>query len=145
MRLKYEAAYCHLIYRAGGMEELRVWNGRDGPVPNRMLLPSGAKASLVLGPTVRVPAYVPEVGERIFVALHPERAVHIAAAKVEEFWADARFPLSAKYSSKEEAVEDLAKRYFGDGNAPDLVEVTPFLRQRYLTGIGGTPAQAAWQ
>jgi hypothetical protein len=138
VRLRYEAAFCHLIYRAANGEELRIWNGRDGPVPNRLRLPSGTEADLVMGPTLRAPAYVPEVGERIFVALHPERAVAIAAAKVEEFWGDKAYPLATLYASKEEAVEVVARTGFGDGNAPDLVEVTPFLRAKYLSGAGVT-------
>ncbi len=144
MNIRYQAAWCHLVYRAGGAEEMRIWNGRDGPVPDRLVLPSGAKASIVKGPVVRQPSYIPEVGERIFIALHPERAVQIAAAKVEEFWAHPRYPLSSKYRTKDEAVEDLATRFFGDGNAPDLVEVTPFLRQRYLTGDALAAERAIW-
>jgi hypothetical protein len=134
VRLRYEAAFCHLVYRAPNGEELRIWNGRDGPVPNRLLLPSGIEADLVMGPTLRAPAYVPEVGERIFVSLHPERAVYIAAAKVEEFWGDKVHPLAALYASKDDAVEALARVGFGQGNAPDLIEVTPFLRAKYLRG-----------
>jgi hypothetical protein len=141
MRLRFEAAFCHLTYRAANGEELRIWNGRDGPVPNRLRLPSGTEADLVMGPTLRDPSYVPAEGERIFVSLHPERAVYLAAAKVEEFWGDKRYPLAASYTSKEEAVEALARMGFGDGNAPDLVEVTPFLRTKYL--LGG-PDVAMW-
>ncbi len=134
MRLRFEAAFCHLTYRSVDGEELRIWNGRDGPVPNRLRLPSDTEADLVMGPALRDPSYVPAVGERIFISLHPERAVYIAAAKVEEYWGDKRYPLATLYASKDEAVEALALSGYGDGNSPDLVEVTPFLRARYLSG-----------
>jgi hypothetical protein len=127
-------AFCHMRYRADDeSEELSVWNSRDGVTPFVIGLPSGKPATHVdWRDDRRDPAYVPMVGDWIFVDLTPERARELAGAQAERYWADPGLRAQAKrqFGSVEALAGALTDHPVG---APDLVQVTEELRVRLMT------------
>jgi hypothetical protein len=84
------------------------------------------------------PAYVPAVGEWIFVDLTPERARERARQGAECYWTDPepRVTAEQQFGSIERLARMLAKRAMEHPGAPDLVQVTEEIRERFLAGHG---------
>lgn len=87
---KHKQAFCRVPYVApDGSEAEKIWNSRDGMVPNaissavtgEILVRADRYGSYEL---VYMPNYMPEVGERIFVDWTEQRARILAAELVEE-------------------------------------------------------------
>ncbi len=128
---RHAEAFSVLTYEAPNGEHEYIWNSRDGVTPFVIRLRSGVEARHVRWVTdIYAPDHLPEEGERVFIDLHPERALEIATRKVDAYWDDPAFPLSARYPDKRSAVEALWRDFYQPG-APDLVEVTPWLRERF--------------
>ena len=140
-------AFRHMIYISkDGKVQLRVWNSRDGVTPFGCSHPvSGVE--LTHAPPWQLdyydPGYVPEVGEWVWIDLHPERAMQLAMEKVEHFWDDPDYPLSGSGMSRSEAALMFVDSFLfwtnGDGEkvpsgTPDLVRVTQPLREQFLLG-----------
>ncbi len=128
-------AYWHILYVTDSGASEWVWNAREGEAPPSILLRNGERGERRDRLRAQVAPdrhYIPEVGERIFIDLHPERAAEIATRKVDQFWGDRQFPLSQVYRSKRDAIEELFTRFYGDGHQPDLVVVDELLRERFL-------------
>lgn len=97
-----------------------IWNSRDGVTPFTIALRSGKFATHVDWNQDRcVPDYIPQVGERIFVDLTPERAEEIARNNLETWSSNPDF----KDYGPLPTLEELLKAYMRPG-APDLIEVT---------------------
>jgi hypothetical protein len=123
-----------------------IWNSRDGVTPFIVHLRNGNEAMHVEWQHDSYqPRRVPHIGDRIFVDLTIERASELAARVVERDWNDAGTsgdgeirwePMSKRWSSKEEAIAEIAKGFHDHGGAPgkspDLVEVTPEMQRPFV-------------
>ncbi len=128
---RHAEAFMLMLYRADNGEYENIWNSRDGVTPFVVTLRSGAEARHVRWATdIYAPDHVPEEGERVFIDLHPERALEIATRKVDTYWEHPKYPMAAMFRDKRAAIEALWRDYYRP-DAPDLVEVTPFLRERF--------------
>lgn len=140
---EHAEAFRHMRYGSkDGHVTVEVWNSRDGVTPFGFTDPDTG-AELTHLPPWQLdwydPTYVPEVGEWVWVDLHPELAMQKAMQQVERWWNDPQFPLSERYDSKTEAarmfLDDMLYMTLPDGtkvesHAPDLVRVTEPLREQ---------------
>lgn len=123
-------AFCLMLYRDERGNEEWIWNSRDAVTPFCISLRNGNEAMHVEWSRDRFdPWHVPKVGDRIFVNLTMEHARGYRRTYVERWWDDAAHgeAMSARYESKEDAVEKLARadyESFGAGVTPSLAEVT---------------------
>lgn len=141
-------AYRHMRYGTkDGSVLVSVWNSRDGVTPFGFTDPDTGAEVTHLPPWQLDhydPSYVPEVGEWMWVDLHPERALQMAMEKVEQWWDDPKYPLSRAYETKREAAEMFLDSFLyttlPDGtkvesHAPDLVRVTEPLLEQILARL----------
>lgn len=149
---KYIEAFCLLRYETeDGAEVELLWNSRDGVTPPVINSREGAEMRLV-GPHEYAPDHTPEVGDRIFVDLTPQRARVLAAQFIEKMLdpnlkplmgMSGREMLESAYGSREEAVADTANKALADndGHTPDILVVTHGYIEELLEmrAAGATP------
>lgn len=118
-------AFRLMQYRSDdGTETEVIWNSRDGVTPFVITLRSGKQASHVnWNHDFYKPDFRPTIGDRIFIDLTHEIALHLAAERVEEYWEHPDYPMKGRWPNKAAAAAALAKDYYGDGHAPYLAEV----------------------
>lgn len=130
-----------MLYRDTNGNEEWIWNSRDGVTPYGITSRQGFNATHCEWSRDRcVPDHKPNPGDRIFVDLTIERAREHRREFVDKWWNDARRDgWSARYESKEEAIELLAQEdlTYGGGPAPDLIEVTAERRLAVLDADTG--------
>ncbi len=119
-------AFCLMTYEADDESEREtVWNSRDGVAPFVISLRSGKTARHVDWHNDRyAPDHVPQLGERIFVDLTPERAREHARRNAERYWAEDVAGARSGYASADAMAEELAQHYLSHVGQPDLIEVT---------------------
>ena len=125
-------AYKILVYEDEKTGELEsIWNSRDGVTPFTIPSRTGGGISdhrYSAGLEHAYPLFVPPLGMRVFVAMSESRAMYIAAKQVSERWDSG---MSDSFSSRDQAIKVLTASIYQDGEAPDLVEVTPRLRNLF--------------
>jgi len=128
--LRYAEAYALMRYRAWGASDVEIiWNSRDGITPFTVAArPPGGEflTHVEFDRDARMVLHVPAIGDRIFVDQTLDRAREFRERFVATYWERAR--MDAMYGSRDEAVETLARRDYGDGHQPDLVVVDARLR-----------------
>lgn len=141
-------AFRHMTYASrDGSARLRIWNSRDGVTPFGCSHPVTGVELFHAGPWSLDrydPAYVPDVGEWVWVDLHPERAMELAVANVERWWDDPTYPLSGRME-KADAVKMFFQEFMfftdpttgerTDKRGPDLVQVTGPLRDEFVARL----------
>ncbi len=118
-----------------GLEVEWIWNSRDGVTPFVIHSRSGKEMKHVdWHLDRRLPQYRPLPGERVFVDLTEAKAHEYARQKVELYWNHPEYPMSRRWSSKHEAVEDLVKDMAKDmaetPGQPDLVEANEWRKEK---------------
>ena len=119
-------AFAVMCYRADDGEQEFLWNSRDGVTPFVITLRSGKEATHV---EWQNDVYCPDhmahmsVGDRYFADLDPESALIMATQRVEEWWDHPEYPMSARWTDKEHAAQDLAKGYMDPPGSPTIREV----------------------
>lgn len=109
---------------ADGQVREVIWNSRDGVTP----LSITARDERTQLTHVRwhediyAPHHVPQLGDRIFVDLTPQRARQAAMRNAHRFWNDPVAPASKMFASVEEFATVLADGYLRPGE-PDLIVV----------------------
>ena len=118
-----------------GRERLVIWNSRDGVTAFGCSHPETGTELLHVrwSEDVRAVDHVPEVGDWIWVDLHPERGRQLAEQKVDAFWDHAEYPMRDVFESREQAIQVMFDGFFEHGTPPDLVQVTPLVREAFLT------------
>lgn len=78
-------AYCLMGYQSDdGTEQATIWNSRDGVTPLVVTLPSGRVASHVHWARDQYdPGHQPKPGDLVFTDLTPERALALAARRIQ--------------------------------------------------------------
>jgi len=129
-KTEYKEAFMLMTYATDdGAERERLWNSRDGITPFCIESRNGNEMCHVDYAQDRyAPNHVPEVGDRIFVDLTPQRA-RVWAADVVEFRTsnpEERRVIEEQYASREEAVAAIAQEMLEkyDGHPPDILVVT---------------------
>ncbi len=127
-RYVHREAFCLMLYRDRAGNEEWIWNSRDGVTPYAITSRQGLEARHADWHRDQLaPDHKPKPGDRIFVDLTLESAREYRRAYVEKWWDDTRHgePMSARYVSKDEAIERLAQADLecGGGGAPDLITV----------------------
>jgi hypothetical protein len=114
---KHIEAFCLMKYRSDdGTEEEIIWNSRDGVTPFVITLRSGKSATHVDWQSdVYAPDYVPKSGDRIFIDLTMEKALEYAERNLKAWKLD-----EGEWAP---TVEELARSYMRDGEAPDIKEI----------------------
>lgn len=118
-------AFKLMTYRAddGSEEEEVIWNSRDGVTPFVITLRSGKQATHVnWGGDRYAPDHKPQLGERIFVDITPERAQRAAQRNAQNWWDNNVAGAREQYESADELAAMLAPSYYEPGG-PDLIEV----------------------
>ena len=127
-----------------GRERMVIWNSRDGVTPFGCSHPETGTELLHVrwNEDIRAVDHKPEVGEWIWVDLDPEKALQQTMARVEEWWDHPEYPMRDAFESKDAAARVLMKDMFESQHPqtgepiklrpPDLVQVTPFLRDALL-------------
>lgn len=124
---RHGEAFMLMKYQADdGSESEIVWNSRDGVTPFVITLRSGKQARHVEWRNdVYHPEHKPVPGDRIFVDLTMARAEELALANARRYFEDAELAAIARerWATPEEMAKEMAVEAFGDGHAPDLIEV----------------------
>lgn len=122
---KHREAFCLMQYRdevTGAIEIL--WNSRDGVTPFGIRSRAGNKSYHVNWKQDRCePHFIPTPGMRLFVDASPKHAHLREAARdqVEKYWDGGEYPMSARWETKEEAIEFLLADWTKDGS-PTVIE-----------------------
>lgn len=132
-RYQHLEAFCLMKYRdAGGHEEI-IWNSRDGVTPFVVVsrfYPGAPAQHVDWAADIRVPFYIPKIGERVFVDLTLERALEKAAMKVQINWSWMQNHGKFGNMTQEQAIEHFATAY--KPWEPDLVMVDKALRDVFF-------------
>jgi len=125
-----------MLYRDDHGNEEWIWNSRDGVSPFCLMSPQGLEARHVEWSRDRyAPNHVPEIGDRIFVDMTPDRAKQLA-----ETWFDRMSQLPdygeefrKTFPDREMAVTEKAfenlKAFWP--HSPDVVVVDEKLREQF--------------
>jgi len=127
---RHKEAWCLMKYEDAvtGESEI-VWNSRNGVTPFIILSRAGNEAEHSDWSSDRlVPEHKPQVGDRVFADVTPERALELAEQQVAKLW-DSRSDFRDAFDSKGDAIEHFAVATYGSGIPPDLVEVTEEMAQ----------------
>jgi hypothetical protein len=101
-----------------------LWNSRDGVTPFTITSKDGNSAQHVnWEQDLYEPLHMPRIGDRVFVDLTLEHARVYRTRDVERFWDNGEFKMSNSYSSKEEAIEELAESDVKTEGSPHLIVV----------------------
>ena len=116
----------------------RIWNSRNGItsfcISGRY--PGDPEMSHVdWNLDTYAPNHVPDLGDRIFVNLTIIMAQEGRRKFTDENWDHPEFPMHSRYSTKEEAIKELAQRDFDSfaPNTPTVIVVTPVIQAIYHT------------
>lgn len=91
-----------------------IWNSRDGVTPFCVSSRDGVEMVHVdWRHDVYAPNFRPPPGMRIFVDMDQQLATQAARERVEHWWDHPDYPMSKRYTSKEEAALMLASEYIG--------------------------------
>lgn len=107
--VKHVEAFCLMQYLDEVTADVEVlWNARDGVTPFTITSKAGNSATHVRWEEDQfAPNHVPSIGDRVFVDLTEEHARALRIQYVEEYWDSGEYKLCDRYSTKEEAVEEL--------------------------------------
>lgn len=108
-------AFCLMAYVSDdGQHGELIWNSRDGVTPFVVTSRDGVQMTHVdWGGDIFVPHFRPVPGMRVFVDMDQDMALEAARENVERWWEHPEYPMSARWATKEEAAEALAKDYVG--------------------------------
>jgi hypothetical protein len=115
VKYQHGEAFCLMTYVSddGQTGEL-IWNSRDGVTPFVVTSRDGVEMTHAdWHLDVRVPDFRPPPGMRMFVDMNDERALQVARARVEEWWDHPDYPMSARWTTREAAIADLAAEFVG--------------------------------
>lgn len=132
---QHREAFMLMIYRSNDGAQLEtLWNSRNGVTPF-VISGRGEDAPHLShvhwGLDVFAPAYVPNIGSRIFVDMTQERATFLADEYIARWWNDPETPMSKAYESIEVARTRLIADMLKPG-APDVVMVTAEMQRALL-------------
>lgn len=111
-----------------------IWNSRDGVTPFIVMSPAGLESmheDWARDPYI--PNHFPKLGDRVFVDLTEARAREKAIEFVDKFWADAKYPMSESFVTRDEAVQSYIDTWIEDKGSPDIIVVD----QAFLDGMVG--------
>lgn len=117
-----------------------LWNSRDGVTPF-CIMSRDRKHEMTHVDwqfDIRIPHYVPLVGERIFVDMTYEAARSYAAALVGRSWNAPATPMNAMFGTKDEAIDHFTQSNMGGGGGqPDIVVVDAAMRDGFSEKLAG--------
>lgn len=88
-----------------------IWNSRDGVTPFCCSIEGIEYQHVNWNRDFCDPYHVPKVGDYIFIDCDREAWEAIEKAKIEEWWNHPEYPLSARYETKEQALEEFMKEF----------------------------------
>jgi hypothetical protein len=126
-KYQHAEAFCLMQYSDGKEVEI-LWNSRDGVTPFGIRSRDGKREMRHVNWQFDRPApgHVPKVGDRVFVDLTIEKAREYRRRFTEAHWNNRDYPMSDRWDSVEQAIEELAQSDMGTGGggAPDILTVT---------------------
>lgn len=127
-------AFMLMRYEGAGGRREWIWNSRDGITPFCVHSRDGVEMRHGNWHLDRYdPHHVPAIGARVFVDMTEEHARPLATERVNAGWDHPEYPMSARWSTREDAIEFFVRDWISawGGHSPHVVEVTPALHEMF--------------
>lgn len=122
-----------------GRQREQLWNSRDGVTPYDLIARDKETELFHVDwqLDVCVPFLIPPVGMRVFVDLTEEAAREYVVRQVARDWNHPEYPMSERWETKAQAIEDLTDSHMERPGQPHVVTVTEELQRRFA-GVAAT-------